>query len=1115
MVRFRATPLFVLIGLFLIIGSAPPQEAAAQSAALSAPEREFLAKNAPIVFISQTHYPPFEFVGEDGDHTGMSVELARWIGTEFGFKALFVDASFKEAQEAVLAGRADILTSLFYSVKRDQHFDFSEMVFDVPASLFVKAERPDITGFADLGGKIIAMQAGDYAEEFLQSNEIACTVVYTRNFAEATDRVIAGLADAIIGDEQIVLYHIYANNLIHRIKKVGEPLYVGQNCMAARDGSSMLVGILNKGIQRAKAEGILEKINRKWVGVQYGPAPQRLGDYLPQLLVGVAGVLAAVILVWLWNLNLRRQVAARTLALASSEKTLRTILSASPLGIGLLRGRTIGWHNQALAHMLGYASDELEGRLVDDLFHDPGKLRQTVESLRAAMRREPYANLETVCMRKDGGTFDCQLHYAVMHAETQPPTAIVIAEDITARKGAEAELNSNKARLEELYERTKKSEERARVILDANPDPMVVYDGIGRPAYLNPAFTRVFGWHLAELCDRLIPYVPDDQKTLTAAKIKEVSASDRAVIFQSRRLTKQGDALMVIISAAGIKDPEGRVVETVVSLTDITAIRHTEAERLLLATALHQAAETILITDVEGTLLYANPAFEKTSGYTLAETLGRKLGFLRSGKHDDAFYRTLWTTIRQGDIWSGRLINKKKNGSLFEEEVTISPVRDETGNVVHFVAVKRDVTHEVQLENQLRQAQKMEAIGTLAGGIAHDFNNILSAVMGFTELGLRKAAAHQSSEPEHREVLKAAERARDLVKHILTFSSKTAVALAPLDVNQVVAQALHMVERTIPRMIEIHSNLCEDLKAISGNAGQLNQVLLNLCGNAADAMPHGGRLRIETRNVMLRDGLCSATGKSFGGPFVLLEVADSGHGMDESTKPHIFNPFFTTKPVGKGTGLGLSTVFGIVQSHGGYIVCRSRPGVGTVFGLYFPPATDRIQSEAVAPVRGDAHLRGTETVLLVDDEASLREVGRETLSFFGYRPLLADSGEAALSVYRDQHRTIDVIVLDLSMPGMGGKQCLAGILDINPHARVIIASGYARDGQLDETLKTRVSAYLVKPYPYATLIETIRTVLNKTGRAVDPAPDSTPIRPLPNKRGNPQTDPIPKAPDLC
>jgi signal transduction histidine kinase/CheY-like chemotaxis protein len=458
--------------------------------------------------------------------------------------------------------------------------------------------------------------------------------------------------------------------------------------------------------------------------------------------------------------------------------------------------------------------------------------------------------------------------------------------------------------------------------------------------------------------------------------------------------------------------------------------------------------------------------------------LGRDVNFLRSDKQDSDIYRRLWEIISRGETWSGHLINKKKDGTLFEEEVTISPVRDDGGRIVNYVAVKRDVTRETQLEKQLRQAQKMEAIGTLAGGIAHDFNNILSAVMGFSELGLKRAVKGAPTEKEHREVMKAAERARDLIRHILTFSSKATIELSPLDLNSVVRHAMNMVERTIPKMINIRLNLAEKLSAINGNAGQLDQVLLNLCGNAADAMPDGGHLSVETRQITIRDGLCSATDKAFSGEFVLLEVSDTGQGMDDEVQGHIFDPFFTTKPVGKGTGLGLSTVFGIMQAHGGFITCQSRPDNGTLFGLYFPVSFAQIPSSETETLPPKESRKGKETILLVDDEAPLREIGQETLEYYGYRPLLAESGEEALAIYRECGSNIDLIILDISMPGMGGERCMKALLELNPMAKIIISSGYARDGQLDESLKARACAYLVKPYRFETLLTMVRSVLD-------------------------------------
>ncbi|MBA4392211.1 MAG: hypothetical protein C0407_01530, partial [Desulfobacca sp.] len=372
----------------------------AEAAKLSRVEQEYLQKIGTVTFVSQTHYPPFEFIGADGDHTGMCIELVRWMATEFGFKIHFTDTSFKEAQQSILSGKADVLTSLFYSEKRDLLFDFTKEVFKVPASIFVVTDRPDILGLKDLQGKTIAMQSGDYAQEFLESKNISFKVIYTKNFAEATDLVIAGQADAIIGDEQIVLYHIFSNNLTKRIKKVGDPLYIGQNCLAAKDPNPILLGILNKGIEQARKEGVLDRINKKWIGTQLTPPSSQMLTFLPVLLI-VAGVLGFfALLVWFWNFRLRAQVAGRTAALAESENTLRTILSASPVGIGLIRGRIIGWHNQAMSRMVGYEPGELEGQDLEVLYPDRKQMIPTGQTIKRVIQEEPSAAVETQWIRK-------------------------------------------------------------------------------------------------------------------------------------------------------------------------------------------------------------------------------------------------------------------------------------------------------------------------------------------------------------------------------------------------------------------------------------------------------------------------------------------------------------------------------------------------------------------------------------------------------------------------------------------------------------------------------------------------------------------------------------------
>jgi PAS domain S-box-containing protein len=414
---------------------------------LSQAEEDYLRQQNTIVFISQSNYPPFEFVGSDGDHTGMCIELVRWIATEIGFKALFTDATFKEAQNAVLSGKADILTSLFYSQKRDQVFDFTKVMFHVPASIFVKAERPDINSMNDLQGKVIAIQAGDYAQEFLESKNISFTGTYTKDFAEATDLVIAGKADAIIGDEQIVLYHIFSNHLTNRIKKVGEPLYTGQNCMGAKDPNPVLIGILNKGIELAQEKGSLDQINKKWIGTRYAPLQPWLSKLVPVFLLTTTCIMAAAILIWFWNLRLRQQVALRTKALSESEKTLRTILAASPVGIGLIRGPEIGWHNQAMSRMLGYQLNELEGRDVDILYENKNQLKLVTQALRTAGQEGGCSTVETKWVRKNRTVFDCLLRYAPLPSDDDKPLGIALAEDITDRKRADAERRNLEQRL--------------------------------------------------------------------------------------------------------------------------------------------------------------------------------------------------------------------------------------------------------------------------------------------------------------------------------------------------------------------------------------------------------------------------------------------------------------------------------------------------------------------------------------------------------------------------------------------------------------------------------------------------------------------------------------------
>lgn len=509
-------------------------------------------------------------------------------------------------------------------------------------------------------------------------------------------------------------------------------------------------------------------------------------------------------------------------------------------------------------------------------------------------------------------------------------------------------------------------------------------------------------------------------------------------------------------------DPFDLSKGVIVTCTDISDRKRAEEERLRLATAIEQSAESIVITDPDGTIQYVNPAFERTTGYTRELAVGQNPRILKSGKHSPEFYNEMWTTLTSGNVWTGHLINKKKDGTRYDEEGTISPVKDESGKIVNYVAVKRDVTTQILLEKQLQQAQKMEAIGTLAGGVAHDFNNLLQVVLGYADMLLM---AKKTQDPDREKLLairKAAKDGGDLVKGLLTFGRKVGVNPRPADLNQVVKRVREMLYRTIPKMIEIRLFLANDLKTINADPGQMEQVLLNLAVNARDAISGSGTLTIETENVSLTKEYCETHLELEPGEYVLLSVSDTGYGMKKEVVEHIFEPFFTTKRAGEGTGLGLAMVYGIVKSHHGHIACYSEPGIGTTFKIHLPAIVEYGESEA--DLTQEMPSFGTETLLLVDDEERVRKISEIILTRSGYKVLTAGDGKEALEVYRRNKEQISLVVLDLIMPEMGGKQCLDGLLKIDPGVKVLVASGYSVNGPTDDALEAGAVDFIRKPF---------------------------------------------------
>lgn len=509
---------------------------------------------------------------------------------------------------------------------------------------------------------------------------------------------------------------------------------------------------------------------------------------------------------------------------------------------------------------------------------------------------------------------------------------------------------------------------------------------------------------------------------------------------------------------------------------EIASRREVEQALLKLSIAVEQSPVSIIITDTSGAIEFVNPRFTQLTGYEKTEVLGKNPRILKSGETPPELYRHLWSTISSGRVWQGAFHNLKKNGEPFLEYATIAPVKNPQGVITNYIAIKEDVTERRSLENQLRQSQKMEAIGTLAGRVAHDFNNILTAIIGFGSLLEMKMAPDDPLHHNVAQILSAAERAANLTRSLLAFSRKQQIATRVMNLNEIVTGLEKMLNRLIREDIELSIAIAERSLPVLVDAGQIEQVLINLVTNARDAMPEGGTLSITTCAATIDDEFGKIHGYGEPGDYAILVVADSGTGMEESVRQRIFDPFFSTKEVGKGTGLGLSVCYGIIKQHGGYINCYSEPGSGTTFRIYLPLVhgnTEQAVAGTIVPLEG-----GTETILLAEDEATVRELTSKILREFGYTVIEACDGAEAVTRFREDGARIDLCLFDVIMPQKKGWEALAEIRGIRPEVKALFMSGYQPDFDRLQDMTQSDAGFIAKPVVPRDLLRKIREILD-------------------------------------
>ncbi|MBU2550093.1 MAG: response regulator, partial [Proteobacteria bacterium] len=551
-----------------------------------------------------------------------------------------------------------------------------------------------------------------------------------------------------------------------------------------------------------------------------------------------------------------------------------------------------------------------------------------------------------------------------------------------------------------------------------------------------------------------------------------------AFSMEVRMRHKSNRVVRARIMLALVRDPDGQPLHLIVDHEDITSQKAYEEMLGRYEKIVSASTDLVALVDRNLVVLVANHRYLEAHGLLDRKVVGRNLADVFGAERFNEDVRQLFFRSLAGETVRFKTWYDFAGLGRRYVDVTYYPDPGPDGRPSGVVANWRDITESKNLEDQLAQAQRIESIGTLAGGIAHDFNNMLQAIAGHTELLLMDKDESHPDLKQLKTIERATQKARGLTRQLLTFSRKMQSDLRPTDLNAEIEQVAELLERTIPRMVEIELNLARDLQQVNADRIQLEQVIMNLGINSSQAMPQGGRLVIQTQNIYLDETAGLTHLEASPGDYVLITVIDTGQGMDEETRQRIFEPFFSTKGLGQGTGLGLAVVYGIVRNHAGHIHCYSEPGRGTSFKIYLPAleagvkkVSGRRPLSAKLPV-------GDETILFVDDDPLIMSVGQGLLERQGYQVIKAMNGEEAIEAYKELGQAIQLVVLDLSMPGMGGMRCLKELIQMDPGVKVLVASGYSGEASIQETLDAGARSYIAKPFSLAELATTVRRIID-------------------------------------
>lgn len=750
--------------------------------------------------------------------------------------------------------------------------------------------------------------------------------------------------------------------------------------------------------------------------------------------------------------------------LASSERQYRSLFEDDALPMILMDPETgtIVDVNPAAASFYGYTRKGMSGLAVSAISQfTPEQHRQLhQEALQGPLTYRSRHRLA------GGQVHDVEVALSPLMMQGQR-RFFAIVRDVTTQVRAAAALQLSEQRFRSLYENMASMVTIQELVFDSTSGALVDY----RILDCNPAFEKITGIPKQRAQGALASqlYSPDLPPYLEI--YAQVAATGQPMQFNTF-YSSLDKYFAVSVFTLGPN-------QLATIARDITALKLDEEQLLLQSAALSATADGIVITAPDGRIIWCNPAFAVITGYETREVLGQNPRILKSGHHEQAFYADLWKTITSGHVWRGEIINRRKDGTLYTEKMSITPVRNSAGVIAHFVAIKEDVTEQRALQQQFLQSQKMESIGRLSAGIAHDFNNQLQGILGFSDLLRRTMAEDDPRRADVEEIRKAAHQAANLTRQLMTFGRRQPLEMQVLDLNKQIQDAHKLHQRLVGEDVVFDLRLAPELDRVKADAGQMEQVLMNLLVNARDAMPQGGRITISTLNVTLDGRDTSPWNDVRPGRFVVLAVSDTGVGIAPENVARIFEPFFSTKEKGRGTGLGLATVYSIARQHAGWVHVYSQLGGGSTFKVYIPALVSMEEPVVLpAPSESEANSYGAgQRILLVEDEDGVRELAARVLRENNYAVTAAATVTGALQLFEAAAQPFELVLSDVVLPDGNGLELVEQLLARQPGLRVVMASGYTDERSRWPAIRERGLRFIPKPYPVATLLRVVHETI--------------------------------------